>query len=145
MTDLRVRVLELCFARDFDRATQLLRLMAQCDRSVIAAYAAVDRGPSRCLGFLDTPPEPADPAFVKTLMVPLSGLAEAKRRQAGRRVLLIWQRYSDDPARRHEVADNLARSARAFGLEVPRSQFACPAAGFRLRRRSATGDHRFSA
>lgn len=118
ITDLRLRVLELCFARDFERATQLLHLLARCDRSVQSAYETISKGPSSCLQFLDATPEPVDPPFLKTLTVPAHELAAAQRRHQGKRLLLVCQRYFVDPLRRHDMADNIGQSARDFGLVV---------------------------
>jgi hypothetical protein len=116
--DLRVRIVELCHAGDADRAARLLRFVAEADRSVQAAYDTLNKGPTACLTFLDRVPEPADPPFVTRLLVPEAAIAAVKARHAGQRMLLVCQRYGDDPARRHDLIDNIARSARAFGLVV---------------------------
>ena len=117
VTELRLRILELCFAKDFERAARLLRFLSDVDRSVQSAYQTMIQGPSACLDLLDRAPAPADPPFIEHLRVPEAALSALKARHAGKRVLVVFQRYSDDPARqRHEVIDNISRTARAFGL-----------------------------
>jgi hypothetical protein len=118
VTELRLRILELCFAQDFARASRLLRFLAEVDRSIQGAYATLTKGRTACLEVLERAPAPADPPFLAHLLVDEAALPVVKARHAGRRLLLVSQRYFDDPARQHDLTDNIARSAREFGLMV---------------------------
>ena len=118
ITDLRCRLLELSYAGDFARAVALLGTLAPVDRSIRYARETVTGGPSPCLALLDAIPEPKDPPFVAALRVDARDVPAIKARHAGDRLLLVFQRYADDPERRHDLVDNIALAAREFGLSV---------------------------
>src|SRR5258708_135329 len=119
VTELRVRLLELCYAGDFVRAARLLRWLAHFDLSIKTSYErALTWERSSCCGLLDTASAPADPPFVRGLALSDAEVAVVKQRHRGARLLLVSERFFVDPARQHDLADNLARAARGFGFEV---------------------------
>src|SRR5262249_26547576 len=83
---------------------------------VRSAHDAMTKGPSACLALLEQPPTPVDPPFLEDMLVGDAELASFMQRHAGKRVLIACQRYFDDPTLRHDLIDNLTRSARDFGL-----------------------------
>ncbi|MBI3517677.1 MAG: glycosyltransferase family 1 protein [Proteobacteria bacterium] len=119
VTDLRVRLLELCYAGDFARAARLLRWLAHFDLSIKASYdRALTWERSACCDLLDTVSAPIEPPFVRELALSEAEVAAVKQRYRGTRLLLVSQRFFDDPARQHDLTDNLARAARGFGFEL---------------------------
>jgi hypothetical protein len=108
------RAVELCRDGAFARAAALLRLIGRFDPSIGETYRiAIDPGPTACAQLAA---DDAEPRFVRACGVTDPMVAAARERHRGTRALLLTHHYST--TRGYEIANNLVRSAAAFGLEV---------------------------
>jgi hypothetical protein len=112
------RALALCHVGQFARAARLTRLLAAYHWPTAETYANfILRGRTGCADLTDRPASPPPP-FLADGVVSDDEVARLKRDHAGAKVLLVWRRFSQPPMRQYEGVDNLARSARRFGLVV---------------------------
>ncbi|MEJ0068621.1 MAG: hypothetical protein WDO24_07735 [Pseudomonadota bacterium] len=117
---IRARVHEACRNGDHRRASDLLRLIAPWDPAIGGAYAGgLLTRRSSAGNVLRARPAAAPPGFITDQAVGRWPIAAAQQQHRGKRLLLVRRfGFVDNPARRHEVGDNLARSATSFGLTV---------------------------
>lgn len=114
---LRARGIELCRSAAFAHAARLMRLLADYDPLIADAYrddlaAPATLAPTRASN-------DADPPFLAALGMADLPIDAIKHRHRGTRVLLVVQRhFINQESRRYDPADNLAVSARRFGLTV---------------------------
>ena len=121
---IRARIQEACRAGDFLRASCLLRLIAPLDPAIGGAYhggllTRRTTAPAR---------DDAPPRFLADHGIADWSIDAARARHRDKRLLLV-RRYgfADIPVRRHEANDNIARTARRFGLAVHEIDSRAPA------------------
>lgn len=109
---------------EFARASRLLRVVAGLEPRIAETYrVAVDPGLTGCAGL---PASAAEPAFVRACGVSEPAIEALRRRHHGMRALLVTHHYAT--TRRHEIADNLVRSAIGFGFDVREEAVPIPGA-----------------